>query len=218
MYHVNLAITKKIEQANTSITNALNNSDMTTALAVFGYDEERLNEGKAVLDKLKALQAKQKQEYIEQRAATSERDAIRAAIEANYGKHLKLARVAFKREPNTLLALEAVGQRLRTYDGWKGQVTAFYNAAANNQAIKDGLARFNIKEENLFDMQKELTNLEAAEAKQKTEIGEAQQATLDRDAAIEDLDDWMSDFQEVARIALEDNPQLLEALGMVIKR
>lgn len=218
MYQSGLTITKKIEQATFSITNALNNPDITTPLAVFGYDAVRLNEGKTLLDNLKLLQAKQKQEYIEQRAATTDRDDIRTQIEAVYSKHLKLAKIAFKREPNILLALEAVGQRLRTYDGWKGQVTAFYNAAMNNQPIKDGLARFNITETNLTDVQAQLTVLETAEAKQKTEIGEAQQATLDRDTAMEALDDWMSDFQEVAKIALEDNPQLLEALGIIIKR
>ena len=36
-------------------------------------------------------------------------------------------------------------------------------------------------------------------------------------ARLAKIDDWMSEFYAVARIGLEDNPQLLEALGKVVK-
>jgi hypothetical protein len=218
MYQSTLPITKRIEQATTSITNALNNASISTALDAFGYDSAALNEGKTLLESLKILQAQQQQEYTEQRTATATRDTLQAEINATYVKHVKLARVAFKRESNTLIALDLVRERLRTYDGWKGQVTTFYNAAAANTTIKDGLARFKVTDADFSAIQTKLGELESAEANQKTEIGEAQKATLDRDNALEALDDWMSDFQEVAKIALEDDPQLLEALGIVTKR
>ena len=32
------------------------------------------------------------------------------------------------------------------------------------------------------------------------------------------LAEWMSEFYAVAKIAMEDNPQLLEALGLVVKK
>ncbi len=38
-----------------------------------------------------------------------------------------------------------------------------------------------------------------------------------KDAAFAQIDDWMSEFFSVARIALEDEPQLLEALGKIVK-
>ena len=218
MYRFNLAITKKIELANYSITNALNNPVITTALTAFGYDITKLNEGKTLLDNLKALQANQKQQYIEQRAATADREAIRIQIDEVYRQHLKLARLTFKNEPNILSALEADGQRLRLFDSWKGQVTTFYDAALSNQPILDGLSRFNITTTNLTDVQALLTTLEDIIAIQKTQIAEAQQATLDRDKAIQALDIWMRGFQEVAKIALKATPQLLEALGIAVKR
>ena len=218
MYRFKLAITKKIELANYSITNALNNPVITTALTAFGYDTTKLNEGKTLLDNLKALQANQKQQYIEQRAATADREAIRIQIDEVYRQHLKLARLTFKNEPNILSALEADGQRLRLFDSWKGQVTTFYDAALSNQPILDGLSRFNITTTNLTDVQALLTNLEDIIAIQKTQIAEAQQATLDRDKAIQALDIWMRGFQEVAKIALKATPQLLEALGIAVKR
>ena len=218
MYNSKLTISKRIELANYSITNALNNPVISAALTAFGYDTTKLNEGQSILDNLKALQAHQKQQYIEQRAATADRDAIRMQIDEIYRQHLKLARLAFKNEPNILLALEAGGRRHRSFDSWKGQVTTFYDAALSNQPIMHGLSRFNITATNLTDVQALLTTLENIIALQKTRIGEAQQATLDRDKALKTLDIWMRDFQEVAKIALEANPQLLEALGIAVKR
>ena len=41
---------------------------------------------------------------------------------------------------------------------------------------------------------------------------EAQQATKDRDAALSALRAWLSEFRAVAKIALADTPQQLEAL------
>ena len=42
-----------------------------------------------------------------------------------------------------------------------------------------------------------------------------QEATKAKDAAFVKMDDWMDDFHAIAEIALEDKPQLLEAIKKV---
>ena len=54
--------------------------------------------------------------------------------------------------------------------------------------------------------------VESAEAGQEREKSEAQQATEHRDVAMDALDEWMSDFISIARVAFEDDPQQLEKL------
>lgn len=47
--------------------------------------------------------------------------------------------------------------------------------------------------------------------------GENQQATKDKDKAFADLEKWVSEFYSIARIALEDKPQLLESLKKFVR-
>ena len=53
----------------------------------------------------------------------------------------------------------------------------------------------------------------AANVVQEREKGEAQDATKARDAVLDELDEWMSDFKAVSQIALADMGQKLEGLG-----
>ncbi len=79
------------------------------------------------------------------------------------------------------------------------------------------MARLAITPEQLTAGKTLLTELETARAEYLKEKGESQEATKIKDAAFAKMDDWMSEFYAVARIALEDKPQLLEALGKVVK-
>lgn len=47
--------------------------------------------------------------------------------------------------------------------------------------------------------------------------GEAQNATQVKNAAFKKLDAWMREFYAVAKVALYDTPQLMEALGKKVK-
>ena len=62
-----------------------------------------------------------------------------------------------------------------------------------------------------------INELETARAVYLRELGESQEATRTKDAAFAKIDDWMGEFYAVAKIALEEKPQLLEALGKSVK-
>lgn len=52
---------------------------------------------------------------------------------------------------------------------------------------------------------------------QKNETGEAQAATQARDKKLDELAKWVSDLRAVAKVALADDPQQLEKLGILAR-
>ena len=62
-----------------------------------------------------------------------------------------------------------------------------------------------------------INNLEEARATYLREKGESQDATKAKDKAFAEIDDWISEFYAVAKIALEDNLQLLESIGKFVR-
>ena len=97
------------------------------------------------------------------------------------------------------------------------QAKRFYANALGNADTLAGLARFGITQEQLEAAQASLDEVEVASAAKQREMGEAQKATQTRDAAVDALEDWMSDFIAIARIAFEEDAQQLEKLGIVVR-
>lgn len=218
MYTKKLSISKRFQIATTAINNAMSNASIAAYMAALGYDAVKMNEGKSLLEQTQALHLQKNQKFNEQKAATTTRDTIRQKIDTTYTTHRKLAKVAFKKMPIWAEALRLKGRKGQTLITLKAQVNAFYTTALNNADIHTELAKFKVTVQDLQDIQQQIVVLENAEALQKQKKGAAQQATLARDEVFAQLDEWMKDFQAVAKAALAQEPQLIEALGIVAKR
>ncbi len=130
-------------------------------------------------------------------------------------KHVKIARVALKNNRKAGQSMQLDGDRKSSLSGWINQAKAFYANALNDDEAMAGLAKYGITREVLEAGQAAIQEVEHKFNARLKETGEAQQATLDRDAAFDALQGWMSDFTKVARVALEEQPQYLEMLGIV---
>ncbi len=95
------------------------------------------------------------------------------------------------------------------------QMLNFYDAALGSQEIQDNLARFNVTPDKLTAGKALVDAMQQKHQAQLKETSEARGATHDRDQTLADLDDWMSDFRGVIRIALGAHPQYLERFGLV---
>jgi hypothetical protein len=49
------------------------------------------------------------------------------------------------------------------------------------------------------------------------ELSESQDTTKSKNAALMELKEWIEDFDAIAKIALYDNPQLFESLGIFVR-
>lgn len=210
------SIDETLNSAELAINNTINNAELLEIMALYGYDLTEMNNGKTLLEKAKDLYNEQKREYSEQYQASEELDSALETVKKLYMRHVKLARIAFEENPSIWTELGLNGSRKKSFSGFVAQANLFYENAKTNETVKTELAKLSITEEKLNEAQLLLQNITQLSAKQKKEKSEAQQATELRDKAIDEMNDWTSKFLKVARIAFEDDPQKLEALGIVI--
>jgi len=201
--------------ANVALENAVTDPEILGLLTEYGYNEAKINAGKVLYNSANEKFQLQKTEYGDQFAASQELQTKWDVANAGYMKHVKVGRIALKDNYAAFLKLGLEGSRKRTLSGWLVQARQFYSNALSDTTIQNELAAFGITVEKLQQSQQLVDEVESANSAHKKEKGEAQQATLDRDKVMDFLEDWMSDFIAIARIALEERPQLLEKMGVV---
>ena len=196
------------------IEGALAGGPAAELLALCGYDQKALEAGQALYDRASALMADQIKEYGDQYQATAALDAAWTEADAQYGKTVKLARVAFRDDVQAQGALMLAGIRPQSLGGWLEQVEVFYRNLLSTPRFWEAIARFGLTREKLMAGQALVQAVADRKTAQRKETSEAQEATEQRDAAMKALDRWAQDFRAVAKVALADRPQLLEGLGI----
>ena len=214
MSFTNQSIDAKLAASQLALSNAATIPKIGSLLIEFGYDAARIAEGQTLYETALAAQVSQKQEYGEQYEATQTFETAWKAANQAYMQSVKIARVAFKGDPNAAKALGIAGQRKYSYSGWLDQAQQFYLAALDNADFQTELALFGVTLEKLQAGKALIDDVVTAKTAKESETGQAQQATKTRDTALDTLDDWMSDFIAIARIALKGT-QLSEALGIL---
>ena len=210
-------IARKLLEIQNSISGANNHPEISEMLSRFGYDAAQMAEGQAKLNRTRELMAQQVDIYGDQYAATEQTLKIREKAYAEYMVLLKIIRIAFKGNVDALVSFAATGQRSRSLSGWLREAHITYANLLNNPQYIEVMARYGITAARANDGLQQVREIEALYSKQLEKKGDAQQSTLDRDKAFDDLSNWYSDFRAIARIALFEKPQLLEALGIVKK-
>lgn len=206
-----------LEQFRVALENATTNATIAASLAEIGYDETVINEGKTLLQTAQTAFSTNQTEDDETTVAYNTFTEKKEAIESTYRTHRKKAKVIFRTEPVSLDTLALEGIIPKAYVAWVQSVKKFYETANASEDIKTKLARLAITEADITNALAAIAELETARAEYLRERGESQEATQAKDKALGELSIWMSDFYAVARIALEDQPQLLEALGKVVR-
>jgi hypothetical protein len=208
------SIEGRLAQAQLAINNTIADADLSAALAKYGYTAERLRQGAALRDSARIHYQRQKSEYGNLLAARDAFDTAQRQAQATYMRQVKVARVALKHDRGALQTLNLAAQRKRTLYDWLAQAQQFYANALGAPSILDRLAAFGISEALLAEGQRQIEAVAASNAARQRRLGAARDATRARDEAIAALDSWMSDFVKIARVALQDRPQLLEKIGV----
>ena len=206
-----------LSDAQLAIDNALNNPTILGYLADFGYTSAKIQQGKKLYTVAAAAQLAQQNEAGGQVSATTVVNDAWESAKKTYSRLLKVARVAFKRNSELAVQLDLNGARKKSLSGWMAQANQFYKNALGDKVVLLELKEFGMTEPKLKAGLAELAVIEQANLVQEKEKGEAQAATQRRDAALDELQDWLSDYLAIAKVALEEEPQLLEGLGVLAR-
>lgn len=206
-----------LEQYRVALENAETQPEIASTLAELGYDSTVIGEGKTILIETQNAYNFNKTEDDETNETYAIFKGLKQEIERTYSLHRKKAKVIFRNDQLTLEKLGIKGSAPKAYIKWLEITKKFYVVASTDIEVQNKLVRLKITLEDIQAVLVKITELETARANYLREKGESQDATKAKDAAFAKIDDWMSEFYAVAKIGLEDHPQLLEALGKTIK-
>ncbi len=183
------------------------------ALQPYEYDREDVIAGLALVEALQDTIGDQAVETAEARAATAVARAAIDAVRRAYTRHRILARRKHPRGTPGHSALRLDGDTPDDDDQLLADADRFYQTLEGAPDLAAPIR--NLPARAIDDAQAAIDTAEDADDAQTREAGEAQRATVARQTAERILRAETAELAEAARLALEDQPQLRETLGLL---
>ena len=208
---------KALEQYRVTFENIELQPQIASTMSEYGYDPSKVAEGKALYESTRLAFDSNQTETDEAAAAYAAFESKKDLLDDTYTAHRKKAKVVFRDDSTTADQLEISGTMPVAYVKWLETIRKFYKISIADTVIQTKLGRLKITPADLNAAQALIPEVESLRSAYLKEKGESQAATSIKDTTFARLDSWMSEFYAVAKIALEDTPQLLESLGKIVK-
>ena len=208
---------KFLERSRTALVNAASNAEIRSRIAKFGMNEEKLQEGLNMHDRASRQKDRHEKEGIDSRLASNAYRQLFEELQALFKRHRDLVRIYFKRKPDILIRLGVSGRLPTRYNEFFDRFGQFYETIQNNPDLQELVLPLDISSDTVSECLDKLQELLTARSGFDNEFAELQDATQEKNRLLLELKEWMDDFDTIAKVALYDNPQLLEALGIFVR-
>ncbi|MCP4156898.1 MAG: hypothetical protein GY757_54805 [bacterium] len=182
----------------------------------FGYSQERITEGSVIFDQLTAAREIQKDKQAAWRALHNAFKIKEKVADDTMKYLLQVGRLAFRDNDTMLNALELNETPKKTYSEKVVQQIRFFTKILTEPGAVEEMAKYNMPLEELQAGKVVVEEALAADTLRDSARADAQVATEAKDKQFKLMKIWFSDYLAVMRIALKDNPQLQEKLGIVV--
>jgi len=206
-----------LEQYRVALQNVESQTIIATTMAEFGYDTNVINIGRQLLTECRQAFDTNTKESDEATTAYAAFSKIADAISITYKVHRKKAKVAFRKYPVILSRLMLDGTEPNIYVKWVETMRTLYKNLQSDPGLQSKVALLKLTPAEVTAALATITEMETAREAYLREKGESQDATKTKNATFAKIDEWMSDFYAVARIAMDDKPQLLESIGLFVR-
>jgi hypothetical protein len=208
---------KFLERSRVALTNAQSDTTIKPLLAEYGMDDEKIAEGWGIYNTTKTTWEQNKKETAETKIASNtyreEYDQMRILFKEHRDKTL----IFFKKQPAILIRLGVEGRFPDNYRDFFDKTKLFYQTILENEEVQQKTSLIKITPEVATEALAKHESLLARRAEYDKEFGESQEATKSKNAALIELKEWMDDFDSIAKVALYNQPQLLEVLGIFVR-
>lgn len=208
---------EKVEDYRIALENSEKQPQIAANLEVFGYTKEVIAQGKALFTACDKAIKENKREDDETLDSKKAYDQATDNLDERYRLDRKKGKIVFLNDITVKKQLGLTGDIPSAYVEWIDTTKSFYNTLIENKPLLDKLARLNFKIQDAKAGLKDIEAVESTRVEYLREVGESEDATKAKNAAFIALDKWMREFKSVAKIAMEDQPQLLEALGILVR-
>lgn len=210
------SIARQLNAARVAIDNTLGDAGIQARVAAYGYGPDKMAEGKQLYQQAMSAVNAQRIAAGGYRESTANARRAQATAKRAYQNLGQLARAAFIHHKSHLAALGLTGPMPRTGAGFITAANALFENALKVAEIQKLLADFGYDPDRLQKEQAQIAAFVSAMLAHEVAKGSAQQATRDQDAALEALRNWLAQYIKIARVALYDNKELLEKLGVPV--
>lgn len=206
-----------LENYRVAFQNVIEQTEIKDEMEAYGYDADKINEGKALYDAAVRLFGQNRQETEEEKQAYAHFSKAFTKATEQYRKHRKAVKVALLKNDELANAFRVKKPEAQAYLQWMDDAEVFYNEIKKETPIKAQLTLFKVTDAVAQQQLEQLSLIRDLRAKYEKEKGESQQATKDKNAAFKAITEWMRTFYAVARIALDERPQLLESIAKFVR-
>ena len=194
-----------------------NDEAIRSAVVDFGYNDERLDEGKTLYNQLDALEREHDRVGGEKMKLVERKQLLQKSVAKAYMKYLKIARIAFAGHSQAMDVLLLEGTRERTYNKWFGQVMVFCNNLLEHKEYWPMMESYGVKALHVEKLKNDLNILSDLADQCNKATAAIKQLTQKKLKQTLKVQNWVSDYIKIARIALEDQPQHLVKLGIMVR-
>ncbi len=184
------------------------------ATSRFGYSVDRLKEGEHHYNAVLLVSRSQEKAMQEKLVAHQERKKLYALVRKSYMKMLQIARIAFDKDVIISKALQLDGPRMVNLDAWMNQVSLFGTRLLAEERWLKMLHQYGIGRKDIKELMDGLDHLRSVALLCEQSKKEAKQQTADKGLKLKVLQEWVRNYLKIAKIALDEQPELLQQLKM----
>lgn len=208
-------IIEEVTKSVVAIENAMEDAQIQAKLESYGYSAEKMQEGKTKVLTVQQTLKEQQAAYGKKFAATDLLQQLKNDADTEYRRIRGIANIAFRGDRSARQTLGTNQRYPANMALWLEKTQQLYDNALASAAILARLGEFGVTKEQLeAGRQKVLAVANALKEREKTQ-GEAQQITYRRKQVTREFRQWTRDFYAIVKLALQDEPQMREKLGLV---